>query len=457
LVAAKGIQMKNILIISPHYPPSNLAAVHRSRLFAQHLPSFGWKPIILTVHEEFYEEKLDWNLFDLIPNDQSIVKVNAFKTTKPRIIGDIGLRGFFQLRRCALELIKSEKIDLVYIPIPSFYMALIGPYLFKKTGVKYGIDYIDPWVHHFPGSDKLFSRHWFSTQLAKFLEPIAVKHASLITGVSEAYYTPVLERNPHLKKQVITAAMPYGGEERDYVLMQPGTRDKGQGTREQPSIQPRNEVLLPFKNDGIFRFVYAGAMLPKAYKPLEEIFKALKLLHTPSLRLADSNLQPLQPFQLHFIGTLGTIKPLADKYGLYENIVFEHVDRIPYLDVLKNLDAADGVFILGSTEPHYTPSKVYQGVLSQKPILAVLHQESTAVKVLHESKAGQIVLMDGEKDLYTLGERFVQQLHHYFSLAKCFEPQLVKKELFEQYSAKAVTNTLVNALNKLVLSSSNAE
>ena len=29
--------LRKILIISPHFPPSNLAAVHRSRLFAQHL------------------------------------------------------------------------------------------------------------------------------------------------------------------------------------------------------------------------------------------------------------------------------------------------------------------------------------------------------------------------------------------------------------------------------------
>jgi hypothetical protein len=450
--------MKTILLITPHYPPSNLAAVHRSRLFAQHLPSFGWIPIILTVHDKFYEEQLDWNLFDLIPKNQRIEKVNAFEITKPRIIGDIGLRGFFHLRKRALEIIRSEKIDFVYIPVPSFYMALIGPYLFKKTGVKYGIDYIDPWVHQFPGSEKLFSRHWFSTQLAKFLEPIAVKHASLITGVSEGYFKPVLERNPHLKNQAITVAMPYGGEGKDHLSIQRGTRDKGQGTR--GSIQPgtgdegqgtgeqqRNEVLLQFKNDNVFRFVYAGAMLPKAYKPLEEIFKALHSLQP------FQPLQPLQPFQLHFIGTLGTVKPLAEKYSLWNNIVFEHPARIPYLDVLKNLDAADGVFILGSTEPHYTPSKVYQGVLSQKPILAVLHQDSTAVKVLNESNAGMCVLMDGENDLHTLGERFITQLNNYLSWAKTFDPQLVNKAAFEQYSAKAVTAQLVEKLNQLVSSS----
>ena len=50
--------LKSILIISPHYPPSNLAAVHRSRLFAQHLPALGWNPIILTVDEDYYDTNL---------------------------------------------------------------------------------------------------------------------------------------------------------------------------------------------------------------------------------------------------------------------------------------------------------------------------------------------------------------------------------------------------------------
>ncbi|MCF8342553.1 MAG: hypothetical protein K9I82_16365 [Chitinophagaceae bacterium] len=416
--------MKNILIISPHYPPSNLAAVHRSRLFAQHLPSFGWIPIILTVHEKFYEEQLDWNLFDLIPSDERIVKVKAFKITKPRIIGDIGLRAFFQLRRRALELIKSEKIDFIYIPIPSFYMALLGPYLFNKTGVKYGIDYIDPWVHQFPGSNKLFSRHWFTTQLAKFLEPIAVKHAALITGVSEGYYAPVLDRNQHLKTQALTAAMPYGGEESDHDFIR--NRQK--------------EISSTLSTSSTIKLIYAGAMLPKAYKPLEEIFKALQPL------------QPLQPLQLHFIGTLGTIKPIAEKYGLYGTTVFEHPDRIPYLGVLNELEAADAVFILGSTEPHYTPSKVYQGVLSGKPILAILHEQSTAVNVLRASNAGIVVTMNGEEDLDTLSARFLEGLQEFENFRKDFDPNKINRAAFEQYSAKAVTAQLVEKLDEIVSS-----
>ncbi len=86
--------MKKILIISPHFPPSNLAAVHRSRLFAMHLPSYNWDPVILSVHEKYYEEALDYNLEKLLPENLRIEKVSAFNATKPRLIGDIGLRGF---------------------------------------------------------------------------------------------------------------------------------------------------------------------------------------------------------------------------------------------------------------------------------------------------------------------------------------------------------------------------
>ncbi|MFY8005192.1 MAG: hypothetical protein ACOVNR_10110, partial [Chitinophagaceae bacterium] len=252
-------QRRKILIISPHYPPSNLAAVHRSRLFAQHLPSFGWDPIILTVHESYYEESLDWHLHQLLPAEQRIVKVKALPITKPRLIGDIGLRAFFQLYTKAKQLIKKESIDFLYIPIPSFYVALLGRWLHASTGIKYGIDYIDPWVHQFPGSNKTFSRHWWSTQIAKWLEPVAVKKAVLITGVAEGYYKGVLERNQHLQQQAITGAMPYGGEEADHLAVK------------KMGLSP---YLFQKRKDKV-QLVYAGAMLPKAYQPLEAIFKEL--------------------------------------------------------------------------------------------------------------------------------------------------------------------------------------
>jgi hypothetical protein len=421
--------MKKILILYPHFPPSNLAGVHRARLFAQHLPSYGWEPVILTVHEDFYEEKLDHNLVKLLPPNLRIEKVNAYQVGKNRFIGDIGLRGFFQLYRKAKQLIKDEHFDFVYIPIPSFYCALLGRKLQRATGIKYGIDYIDPWVHIFPGSEKLFSRHWFSAKLAKLLEPIAVKNTSLITGVAEGYYQPVLDRNPHLKN-IVTGAMPYGGEIRDHEIVA------------SLNIAP----YLFKKKDNKLQLVYAGAMLPKAYDPLEEVFKII-----------EKNKMNFEDVEIHFIGTGKkpddvngyNIKLLAEKYGLWNSIVFEYPARIPYLDVLVHLNIADAVFILGSTEPHYTPSKVYQAVLSEKPVLALLHEDSTAGNVLESANAGIVIRFTLEK-INVIEAQFAVAFDKFRKFIREFDKTQIRKENLSEYAANAVTGKLVLLLNKAI-------
>ena len=421
--------MKNILIISPHFPPSNLTAVHRARFFANHLAEFGWEPIVLTVHEKYYEEALDHNLEKLLPAGLRIEKARAFGITSPRLIGDIGLRAFFQVFKKAKRIIRQEGIDFVYITIPSFYGALWGRWLHEKTGVKYGIDYIDPWVHEFPGSDKLFSRAWFATKISHILEPIAVKKASLITGVAASYFEEVLQRN-HLKKQKREfVAIPYGSEQSDHEAVL------------QMKLQP---YLFPAK-PGKLQLVYAGAMLPKAYELLAGIFEII-----------GANKEDFSNVEFHFIGTGKSandpggfnIKPLAEKAGLWESIVFEYPQRIPYLDVLVHLNAANGVFILGSTERHYTPSKVYQAVLSHKPILAVLHEESTAVDVIRDSKAGMVFTFQTTTAKADIATKFLPFFRDYRELLPVFDSRKTDQTVFEKYSAREVTRTLADYLNR---------
>jgi hypothetical protein len=422
--------MKKILMISPHFPPSNLAAVHRARLFALHLQSFGWEPIILTVHEDYYEEKLDRNLEKLLQPGLRIEKTKAMKATRPRLVGDIGLRGFWPLYRRAKALVKKEKINFVYILIPSYYAALIGRLLHRSTGVKYGIDYIDPWVHEFPGSNKMFSRAWFSTKLAKFLEPVAVKKASLITGVAEGYYTGVLNRNPELAKKVVTGAMPYGGEFNDFKKLG------------ELNLQP----YLFKKEPGKIDLVYAGVLLPKAV----EIFHSFCSILSRERGLFNN-------LRFHFIGTGKVLNDpnsfyvgkMAEQYeGLWQQIIFEYPQRINYLDVLIHLKACDGIFILGSTEPHYTPSKVYQGVMSGKPVLALLHRLSTARQVVESSGCGVVVGFDESDFQQVLEKELMPALKSFLQLLPVYDFNRIDLEAFSENSAKNVTARLAALLEK---------
>jgi hypothetical protein len=343
-------------------------------MFAKHLPIFGWSPIVLTVDEKFYEEKLDLDLNALIPRDQRIERVDAYKLTKPRVVGDVGLRAFFQLKRRAIEIISKQKIDFVYIFIPSFYLSLLGPLLHRRFGIKFGIDYIDPWVHFFQGSENKLSRHWWSTFLSKILEPIAVKHVSLITGVSERYYLPVLERNSSLFGKVVTAAIPYGWDKDDLRL--------------NPII---NKGKLLFSKNEKIKLVYPGAFLPQSKRFLESFFNVI-----------STNRELFRGVEFYFIGTgklvdsalTSPIKEIAEKYQIYGEVIFEFPKRITYLNTLFHIAEADGLFILGSSEEHYTPSKLFNAFIARKPIFAILHHKSSGKKIIESSRWGIVSSYD---------------------------------------------------------------
>ena len=422
--------MNTVLIVAPHFPPSNLAAVHRTRLFIRHLPDFGWEPIVLAVEPEYYEEDLDWDLVHLVPDTVRVERVPALPTEPIRLVGNIGLRSFVPMLRRILQLEHQEQIDFLYIPIPPHFSALLGRIVHELRGIPYGIDYIDPWVQpQWHPDEKPLNKHWWARKLADVLEPIAVKKASLITGVAEGYYDDVLDRNPHLHEQAITAAMPYGGEPADHDAV----------------AEMDADPYLFDQSEDIFRLVYAGALLPKAREPLDRVLSAI-----------SEHPDTFKNVQFHFIGTGSSpddpegyqVRPEAEKYGLWGSNVKEHPARIPYLDALVHQEAADAVFVLGSTEPHYTPSKVYQGVLAKKPILSVLHEASSAGKVVEETGAGQVLDFDGPEDVDRIANAFAETFAQFRMFASNFDPQQVDRARFEKYSARNVTETLANALNQ---------
>lgn len=420
--------MKRVLLVSPHFPPSNLAAVHRARLFARHLPEFGWEPVVLTVHHDDYTEELDWNLAELVPESVRVERVRAdlkpIDIGRVRLVGDVVLRSFRPLLRRAIEVVDRERVDFVHVLIPSFYGALIGRAVHRRRRVPYGIDYIDPWVE--PNAYPLGSKAWATQRLARILEPVAVRDAALITGVAEGYYEAVLDRNPQLRR-VPTVAMPYGGESRDHRKVA------------EVGIEP-----WLFERDGRFRLLYAGALLPNATGPLHSVCRAIAERRD---EFAD--------VELFFVGTGSSpddaegyrVRPVAEEYGLWGSVIKEHPARIPYLDVLAHLEAAQGVFILGSTEPHYTPSKVYQGVLSERPILAVLHEASTACEVVRRTGAGRVLAFDGEDGLSTIASEFADAFADYRAFAESFRREDVDVEAFQEFSARNVTRALAAALD----------
>jgi hypothetical protein len=420
--------MRKFALFAGHFTPSNLAAVHRARLWAQFLNEFGWQPTIVTTHHRHYEEQLDWDLDALVSPDLRVIRTPALPTRPLRLVGDVGIRGLpFHYRELA-RLAQSGEIDFLHITIPSNYSALLGRMIRARYGVPYGIDYIDPWVTQWPGTDVVGSKAWASAQLAGLLEPWAVRDAALITGVAPLYYEDVLDRNPHLRAQAVTAAMPYGGSDRDFEALRRSERP----------------TYLFDPHDGGFHVVYAGAMLPKAYDLLERLFAGLRLAR-------DRNPEVARRLRLHFVGTGKSptdpnghnVLPYAQRFGV-QDAVTEHPARIPYVDVLNHLLQASGALVLGSTERHYTPSKSFQAVQARRPVLALLHEQSTAADFLRRANAAKVVSFgDGELPaVEALGAALED-----FTLRAAYDPERVDWQVFEQYSARSSAKALAQALD----------
>jgi hypothetical protein len=379
--------MRRVLMVSPHFPPDTSAGAHRVRLLAPHLEASGWEPTIVTVAEAAYEGGLDPDLARLVPAGLRIVRAPAWPAPITRAIGfgDLGLRAFTGLRRTCSELLARERFDALFITIYPTYPALLGPGLKRRFGLPFVLDYQDPWVGSWGrdvgggpgGRPDLRSR--VSRAIAARLEPVAVSAADALTAVSARTYEDVLARTPHARPKVC-AAIPLGAEARDVEWLRAHPR-------ENRCFDPR---------DGLVHVSYVGTVLPTGL----DIVRAVL---TAAARLRDDAPEAYARLRLHFIGTGNQraeateprVLPLASAAGVAD-IVTEVAPRLDYLDALTVQLTSDALLLLGSTEPHYTPSKVFPALLSQRPVVAAYHAESPVLDLLRDRPHVRTIGISGE-------------------------------------------------------------
>lgn len=421
--------IRRIALVSGHFAPSNLVGAHRARLWSRYLPEFGWQPVVVTGDPARYEERPDPDLEKLVPAGLEVIHAATFPTKPVRLVGDIGVRAFWGCYRALSDMAKAGRLDFVLVTIPSNFLAPLGRLVHLRHGVPFGIDYQDPWVNRWPGVDVPLSRAWASYRLAGLLEPWSVRDAALITGMAEGYVAGMLERNPDVVRRSVLAYMPMGSAPEDYALV----RDLGR--------QP----FLFRPGDGHFHLIYAGALLPAGMVVLDAFLAGLRELQVRSPGIAAK-------LRVHFVGTGSSpddpqgyrVLPRAEAAGVAD-LVSEHPHRIGYVDTLSHLIRSDAILVLGSTERHYTPSKVFQAILSERPVFAMLHEASTAVSMIRDTGAGEVL---------TLTEEALPTPQAVASALRSLVEQPVtvagaaSHRDFDTYSARESTRVLADALDR---------
>ncbi len=378
--------MRRVLMISPHFPPDTSAGTHRVRLFASYLAEFGWEPTVVCVDPSGYEGRLDPGLARLVPESVRVVRTRAWSAAVTRRvgIGDLGLRAYAGLRRACSRLMADEAFDALFITIYPTYPAALGPMLKRRHNVPFVLDYQDPWVSAWgldvgPGPNGTpDTRSRLTRALARRLEPHVVRAADALTAVSARTYEDVLARTPEARPRTC-AAIPLGFDERDLEALQ-------RAPRPNPWFD---------EHDGQVHVCYVGTVLPKGFDVLRAVLGALARLRVRAPRAYGR-------LRLHFVGTSNQrvsaaprVMAAARAAGV-DDIVTEAPERLDYLDALNVQTRAHALLLLGSSEPHYTPSKVFPAILARRPILAFYHRASSVLDVLQQPCVNARVFAFGE-------------------------------------------------------------
>ena len=432
--------MRRVLFVSPHFPPDTSAATHRARLLAPHLEAAGWLPTVLTCTPESYGTRLDADLLALVPASLHVDRVDAWPERVTRLfgVGDLGFRARIPLRRRARALLAAGRYHALVITTYPTYPATFGPALSREFGIPFVLDLQDPWVGAWglttgPGGVPDF-RSRITRRIATIIERRTAGGAAALSAVSAPTYTD-LQSRVQQARTLPCAEIPLGGEEGDFVHV-----------RDAAWTNPWWQA-----GDGRRHFVWVGTLLPTGIPVMRALLAGLRdaVARAPALagRVA-----------LHCFGTSNETRPdapqrvlpIARELGV-EPLVHEHAPRLDYLDALRVLTRADAIVLGGSTERHYTASRLYPALLASRPLIACYHEASsvvTAMRAVVKAPTAQLVTFaDGGPDaatVATLGDAFA-------SVAGAAEWRAadVDRPALEAWSARAMAARLGALLDRV--------
>jgi glycosyltransferase involved in cell wall biosynthesis len=430
--------MRRLLMISPHFPPDSSAGTHRVRLLAPHLAAYGWTATVLTVAAQDYEGRTDPELAGLVPGSLEVVRSRALPARLTRClgVGDLGLRALPGLRRAAWQLQEAHPFDAVFITIYPTYPAVLGPMIKRRHRVPFILDYQDPWVGAWGkevggGEGGAVDPKSRSTRaLAERLEPSVLRAASGVTAVSARIYEDAFERTGITPCEV--AEIPIGWDPADVEAL------------ERRGAHPQ---LIPA--DGRVNICYTGTLLPLGIATLRAVLAGARALIERDPQLADR-------IRFYFFGTSNQttggaprVIPHARDLGV-EHLVHEQPARLDYLDALDVLRQADALLLLGSSERHYTPSKIFPALLANRPLLAVYRRESTAVDMLSTAApppAAHVITFDDDHPVESIVGCVAESLRALIGTAG--SNVRINRAALEPWSARTLAGRLAGLCDRI--------
>lgn len=426
--------MKKVLIVTYYWPPAGGPGVQRWLKFVKYLPEYGIEPIVYIPENAHYPLK-DTSLEAEVPQNISILKKPIFepyalakvfsKNDTQKISSGIipeesnqgsvqkmmlFIRGNFFIPdarkfwikpsvRFLSTYLKEQQIETLITTGPPHSMHLIGLQLKKDLNITWIADFRDPWTQI--GYHKKLKLTSAARKKHEQLEQDVLQKANQIITTSfttrEEFKTKTAS-----PIEVITNGYDY----------------------EKVASKPMDEK---------FTVSHIGSLL--SGRNPEQLWKSLK-----ELTLEDAEFA--KDFQLKLIGAVGeSVLDSIKKSGLEEYLFLK--SYVSHPEALQ-LQRSSQLLLLVEIDSEETrgiiPGKIFEYMVSNRPILAVGPENSDIQKIIRETNTGSYFLYAQKEEI----KKFIREKY-----AEYKEGGLKSHAIgLQKFSRKNLTGDLVNLIKK---------
>lgn len=363
-------------MVAFHFPPlAGSSGIQRTLRFAQHLPKFGWEPIVLTAHPMAYE-RTSTDLDAEVPSNVVVRRALALDTAR-----HLAIRGRYVASMArpdrwvswkfagvweGMRMLRQFQPQAIWSTYPIATAHVIAAELHRRSGLPWIADFRDPMAQDGYPSDPVTWRHY------RHIEQSTLEQADCAMFTTPGAARVYQARYPASAERV--SVLENGYDEDSFI--------------EAERSGDSNGALNP----GCVTLLHSGIVYPSERDPTQ-LFAALAQL------ASNGSIHPGQ-VKIRFRAAVheALLQRMATERGVEAFV--EILPAIPYAEALREMLRADALLVLQAANCNeQIPAKIYEYLRARRPIVCLTDPAGDTAMVLRRAGVTAIGRLDSAEDI----------------------------------------------------------